>query len=445
MGNDELAGLIRQLQRTRRRLNLLLALDRLSITVAVSCTVAAAVVLTALRASPAWFSVALWLGIASLVLASLYHVSAICNAWMSPADAAREVDRRAGLEDRLATLLPLAAGACGPELAGVVLAQTLSLRDRWAIQRIAPWRPPRSSYLAMASLSVLLAASAVERRPPDHSPAITARHRPEKQRVAEQNDLARRTTSSLAANASAPAGDGRPVAEPLPPDDGTMPANIASAASRQSSQLAADAASVDDPLDPDGSSTQADPIAGRIQQLIRRAMGHPEREQPTLVRADPQLAAKGSTTRPRTAPHRKPAASAPAMRKPAATDRPVQDVANSRLFHLRPAGEGGHEAATGPGGTGDAASIFGRTEPGGPRGKARTFSLQLAGSSRVIRMRFDRREAAPQHGTALAADLAATGEQASSVDLEDVVLHRTDVPIELESALRRIFVERAGP
>jgi len=90
------------------------------------------------------------------------------------AAAARVVDQRGQLTDRIATLLDLRLRPRPSRLAPVLVAQALALGVQWQPQRIVPRRIPRSVYLVAAAMLALASTPLIAPEPPPPQAATAA-------------------------------------------------------------------------------------------------------------------------------------------------------------------------------------------------------------------------------------------------------------------------------
>jgi len=451
MSESDPADVAGEIQRARRRLNFLSLVDRSCTTASVCLLAATALLLLALRGSPGWFSIGLWLSVTGAALLVLHTASTTYNAWMSAADTAREIDRRAALDDRLATLTSLESLKPADEsLAAVVLAQAASMREQWAARRIAPLRPPRSVYLAAAAAALLLTASFVEREPPP-PPLSAVAEKPRQPHPAQPRPQGDASKLHAAAQAAAEPGattvSQNALSESLDPAENGGSSTDGHPAMARAPQ---ETGMPDSPADrlPSSSLAEGDPIAGRLQELIRNALRPSQRDahsRAALLRAEPQpRSGNGATDDARAARAQGARRDAFGGERRTGAQMSPEKAAESRLFSLRARTGGAHEPAGGAGGNGDKSTIFGKAEARSGTDR-RTFPIQLSGSSRVIHMRFERPQQPPRDPLPAAGAVEAEPQKVSEVDIEDAAFHRAAIPAELEPALRRIFVTRAGP
>ena len=164
-----------RLRSIRRRLNLLIVQD--AVYVGSSAVVIAAALVIAF---------AVWRGVQSSVdslwmagLAGTIVVGACIlrmqRRWLTREAVVHLADRRAALDDRLATLLldPPASRSSG--LYNVLLDQILAAAPRWDVDVLAPRRVPHSIFILAAALAVL-AITAYFARPPAHPLSAASLH-----------------------------------------------------------------------------------------------------------------------------------------------------------------------------------------------------------------------------------------------------------------------------
>jgi hypothetical protein len=107
---------------------------------------------------------ALLIALAVVLVVSLRNAH---RGWMLRSDVALRIDRRAQLQDRLATLSSAPAAARRSPLWDVLLHENLGLLPRWEPRRFQPRATPRSVWFFLASFVVaLLAARELPRRGP---------------------------------------------------------------------------------------------------------------------------------------------------------------------------------------------------------------------------------------------------------------------------------------
>ncbi|MEA2624100.1 MAG: hypothetical protein QOD06_145 [Candidatus Binatota bacterium] len=146
---DDVLG---QLARLRRRVNVVAAQEALYSTAAFALLAVSTVVVLAFALSPGWYGVAVWVVTALLLLTAAAKARALRHEWLPRRGAAVAVDRRAHLEERLATLVALAPAPGGSRLWSVLVKDNLRRLPEWSPQRMAPRLLPGSFWLALLLL-----------------------------------------------------------------------------------------------------------------------------------------------------------------------------------------------------------------------------------------------------------------------------------------------------
>jgi hypothetical protein len=100
-----------------------------------------------------------WALLFSLVVVLVVSLRNARRAWMPKSDAALRIDRRAELQDRLATLASAPVAARRSQLWDVLLHENLGLLPRWEPRRLQPRAMPRSGWFFLASFVVALLAA----------------------------------------------------------------------------------------------------------------------------------------------------------------------------------------------------------------------------------------------------------------------------------------------
>jgi hypothetical protein len=167
----------------RRRLNLVTLQDAAYLAGTLVALAAALVISVAVRGQATLFAVAVWAAAAAVTTALVGATLRVRRRWLSVEQAVRFADRRAALDDRLATLLLDPARARDSRLRDILLAQILAATPRWDVETLAPRRVPRSLYALLAALAALVATSFLVRPPATPQSASTAmRPRPADER-----------------------------------------------------------------------------------------------------------------------------------------------------------------------------------------------------------------------------------------------------------------------
>lgn len=249
-----MAEIEERLQLLRRRLNIFHAQHVAYLGGSGLTLIAALLLIAGLRASPQAFGVILWLSVAVALGCVGYALPALVRRWIDVTHVAGIADREGGLADRLTTLISLPSRPQPSRLAPLLVTQALDLGERWRPERIAPRRVPRSIFLLLASLLLLVLTAFVQRRDPDaatdpetESPAQLGHDAP--QQLPQRPELQARddrTEEMLDATGPRAGVDGG-----LPP--GAMP----------------DAGSYDGSAPLEG--TQLSEMPDRLQDAIRRA------------------------------------------------------------------------------------------------------------------------------------------------------------------------------
>src|SRR5262245_58597045 len=101
-GVEEVVG---QIQAVQRRLNASTVQHAAYLAATIAALAASVIVLTALRGGALAFGIAFWTALAAATAAAIYAALRVRNGWLTIEQAARFADRRASLDDRLATVL----------------------------------------------------------------------------------------------------------------------------------------------------------------------------------------------------------------------------------------------------------------------------------------------------------------------------------------------------
>jgi hypothetical protein len=158
----------------RRRLNLVTLQDAVYLGGSLVALAAALVIAAAVRGRGTLLVVAVWAAAATVTAALVAATLRVRRRWLSVEQVVRFADRRAALDDRLATLLLDPARARASRLRDILLEQILAVAPRWDVDTLAPRRVPRSLFALLAALSALIATSFLVRPPATPQPASTA-------------------------------------------------------------------------------------------------------------------------------------------------------------------------------------------------------------------------------------------------------------------------------
>jgi hypothetical protein len=145
-----------RLRVVRRRINLRELQHALYLSGSLATLAAAVVVGVALRGEAVMFSAALWFAVASIAAALIAAGLRVHRRWVSVEQVVHFADRRAALDDRLATLLFDTAPGRSSPLKGLLLEQVLAATPRWDADTLVPRRMPRSALAFVASLIALI-------------------------------------------------------------------------------------------------------------------------------------------------------------------------------------------------------------------------------------------------------------------------------------------------
>lgn len=119
---------------------------------------AAALVWSAAGATPAIFAAALAASVAVALLALGWAALVLWRRWLSLEEVALLADERAGLKQRLATVLWLSRSGAQPSMAPVLVADTIGKRESWQAAAIVPRRLPLELAYPIAGAIALLVA-----------------------------------------------------------------------------------------------------------------------------------------------------------------------------------------------------------------------------------------------------------------------------------------------
>jgi hypothetical protein len=157
-------AILSQLARLRSRVNRQLVEEIVLAALALIIGVGALGVLAALWLSSGAFAAFCLLLMVSLVCGLAYAAVHGVRSWMTLTGAAARADQRAGLKDRLTTLLTAEPAAHDSPLWLFLVEDSLGLRDRFLPAQMVPWRVPRMLFaLLLACLLAALAAFGVKR------------------------------------------------------------------------------------------------------------------------------------------------------------------------------------------------------------------------------------------------------------------------------------------
>jgi hypothetical protein len=160
-----------RLRVVRRRLNLVTLQDALYLSGSLVTLAVTVLVVVALRGRGSLFGVTAWAAIACIAAAGVAAALRIRQHWLSLEQVVRFADRKAALDDRLATLLLDPRRTRSSALKDMLLEQILAATPRWDVDVLVPRRVPRSAFVLGASLAALIALSFFARPPATPQPA----------------------------------------------------------------------------------------------------------------------------------------------------------------------------------------------------------------------------------------------------------------------------------
>ncbi|MGE3498250.1 MAG: hypothetical protein AB7N53_10215 [Candidatus Binatia bacterium] len=143
----------------RRRLNSLTAQRAFAVAAAMVLLAGAALVGLALRAPKNLFEPCAWAALVAVCAVSVYAVWRARRAWLSILATAHLADRRAALDDRLATVLGAPRSNADSALLPLLIEQTLAQQHEWGVKTLAPHRLAHRLLSVPAALAVLIAVA----------------------------------------------------------------------------------------------------------------------------------------------------------------------------------------------------------------------------------------------------------------------------------------------
>lgn len=426
-----------RLQEIRRRLNLLVLQQALYASASAGLLTAALLIVVALFAGSAAFRLSLWLALPVLVATVALAVRFVARRLVSLEATARFADRKAQLQDRLATLHAHGRARSPSRLADLLLAETLNFSPRWRVSALGLRQISRSIYLVVLSIALLGATAFLGPSPQENADAPA---RPQDRKAPESEKRPPTSVQRLMLQSSM--------------SDGTADTGVASGGARSTDGNtnktgAARSSKNDSKLTPSEGRGQAmaanqevdADTASQLQRLIRDALGQSEEQEknpgaardlaggkPPGSRRSRSEKRAGDGTRPESKPN----------------DGSQQaDRAERAEARGRPQASGAAEGSKSAreGGTGTSGALYGSAKPAASeRADSQTFALRLMGSS-TARMQLE-----PQ-GKGQPATLeegVATQEEASlpevpEQEVPDGALHRAEISPEHEAILGRIF------
>jgi hypothetical protein len=395
-------AILRQVARVRRRQNIHTIGGAVCASIAVAAGVLALLVTLALTTGPRLFTAACAVLATTLLFATGWLVLRAARAWVGPRRAARWIDRHAGLEGRLATLLELRTRTADAFFLPLLEEENRRRVARWEPHRVVPEPVPRGALTAAVVTLTALASVVV----------LAPRLAPTPSRVDEDDEVIHAVA--------------------------TPPADAATRGGRGGTEVGARAGTLPSAAPARAEETSvARALQRRIQQglwgddpaeLTRRSRGRgPSDEAEGAVSEHGWQVAKGNAPRDRR-PWRE--ESPPRSQLDAAGDARAEAAARPSENAARPPGPDGGGASGA--GTGTDPALYGpaRTEDATPSGQ---FELGIA--ARVRTRRVTPRPPTGETPPAAPDEHPVLGPQKRT----EVAVRRMIVPPAYEPVLRRIF------
>ena len=453
-----------RLRMVRRRANLFDA-QHLGFIGASSIALAAAlVIVTALRGSAELFSATLLVMLMIGCVALLLTPWLIVRRWRTVPAAAALIDRRAGLQDRIVTLLAVRDQQPPARLAGFLLADTLALGRRWEPRVIVPRRVPRSVYAFVVALAALVSTLWLPRdHPPRNDTAVTTLNGVNSQPIPVMPRLSgSRAEQPLAAANAQPAGDDAPSES-----GGAGSASASGRASGDQSGAGTNGASAAN-LDAPGSNQQGEAFGHQLQQMIRAAFGAQVAGRPQqLAQRDQTGAARDRERNVRSDSSQARAGQSGSARR---GDNQTMKTAETKLGGNasgnaaandaqanQPGKSGDHPRSDGPAGKDGKGSGAGNGSAGGgllattggegaasAGGELKTFKITLTSFLQGQTVKAAPEPKVPR-GRVADQGFAAAPRQSSALSdqqLGDDLMRKPEIPPEFEEIVRRVYSQR---
>lgn len=219
-----IGDVVARLRALRRRLNFLTTQRALAVCTTAALLTLAGFIVLALRAPANAFAPAAWLALGAVCGIAGVATWRAWRAWLSEQSAAHLADRRAALDDRLATLLAAPRPSASSALLPLLIEQTLARTPQWGVDALAPRRVARSLALVPLALAILV-ATAFYARPPGRGATSVELAATQRQNREAPEASARGALTYTAPQAGA--GRKKPRQEPAvsgSADDGNQPA-----------------------------------------------------------------------------------------------------------------------------------------------------------------------------------------------------------------------------
>jgi hypothetical protein len=454
LGFEEIEHRLRAL---RRRVNLLIVQQVGYVSLSVISLAAATVVVTALRASPRAFELALVLGAVVVALTIAAASAILWRRWCSLSSAAQLADREGALQDRIRTLLAVRGRRPAPRLAPLLLAESIALGSRWDPRRLVRRRVSRLLYLLVTSVAALVSTAFLSPQPPA---AVEARTAPPRYAGMEAASALRWPAAPV---------PGQKLGESVQVDQAADSSAVASGPSGEISSGAARSRPMTgktEPTsletlapDPEGDTASGHEFSQRLQELIRQALDAQPMGKPQQLA---QRAGGGEGQRSPDARDQKRGkqgqAGSPSVSNRARehdSERSHTGAAGERQAQQRPDGSKQAEVAPDPSKAGRGSSAGGSTGSGGllalegeaghaEGARPKTFKVTLTSFLEGASTRPAEPPAKPRRRVS---DQGFAPSEPGTVSLseeqaDDDLLRKGEIPPEFEEIVREVFSQR---
>lgn len=440
-----------RLETVRRRLNLAALLRMGCTALALVCFLLALIVATGSHHSLSSRSM-LAIVLTAVSVAAGVTAYLLRRAWLDLGAAAQVADQRARLAERLTTLVSMRRKMSSARLMPVLVAQLVSAMPCWQPQLVAPFQVPASAYAgAAALLSLLLAFWMAPPAPaPQPMPVAVAAAPPLVPPV--EVDWARQAEPGGGLDAAVQ--DRQPRADETSADDhrqatgaaGDRPGDplaseSAGAPSQQEDEPAAGDAppgSSGAPVDRAASREAGDAVPQRRTDAVQQEGGSPAGEQPVGSIAAGRSQADNDAGRADRNPPNQPAP----PEKGGRSEAQSAEVSPPGLQSSRD----GQAPRSGAGSTGaplmgaDGASMVGASESA-----PRTFPLTITSFLQATEARRPPAKRGKRGGGATASGPGSASPELHRQQQHDDALRKTEIPVELEEIVRRVYSARPQP
>lgn len=159
-----------RLDRVRKRLHLLAITDAVCISASAALLAGSVIIVAAFASGPEAFA---WIArLAAVAALGAFATAAwrLWNRWPTLYETALYVDRTAGLDARVATMLAHPTAQARSPLRSLLLWEVFDLGPRWDVDRIAPLRISRPAIALATALAIFLAAALLAPDPEPEPP-----------------------------------------------------------------------------------------------------------------------------------------------------------------------------------------------------------------------------------------------------------------------------------